>query len=71
MENSLELGVPVVVEFHIKDSPEWYKKFILSYSTQHTPLEQKVVILFNNKKEKVQLIFPTQHHYTMFLLKWS
>lgn len=72
MENSLELGDPVVVELHVHgDLPTWWKNFVRSDFPQDSPLDRAVVVRYDQEEQKSIFVFQNQHHYTMFLLKWS
>ena len=70
MTDIVKLGVPVVVTID-KDNPapDWWVNAISGDPGRTGPLEHEVRFIQNNGI--TNLIFPTEGHYTMFVLKWS
>ena len=71
MTETVKLGVPVVVTIDRNNpAPDWLINFAKSADPIYMgPLEHEVKFTQNNGV--TNLIFPTEGHYTMFVLKWS
>jgi len=71
MTETVKLGVPVVVTIDRHNPPpQWWSNATSGNDIERLgPLENEVKII--QKNDVVKVIFPTEGHYTMFVLKWS
>ena len=70
MTDIVKLGVPVVITIDEDNpTPDWWINSCRADRSHVGPLEHEVKFLQDNGV--TNLIFPTEGHYTMFVLKWS
>ena len=70
MTETVKLGVPVVITIDEDNpTPDWWINVKSADPIYMGPLEHEVKFFQDNGV--TNLIFPTEGHYTMFVLKWS